>query len=100
MRDVDLVVVKGKTRPVRVFELLDYHDAATFPNLMDVVSHFGEGIEAYRAGRWDRALARFDKCLSLNPRDGLSQTYVERCRLLKTTPPGGDWDGVWIMNEK
>jgi len=100
MRDIDLVVVKGKTKPVRVFELLDYHDGTTFPNLMDVVNHFGEGIESYRAGRWENALTRFEKCLALNPDDGLSRTYFERCQLLKATPPIGDWDGVWVMSEK
>ena len=100
MRDIDLVVVKGKTQPVRVFELLDYHDTASFPNLMDVVNHFAEGIASYRAGHWDKALARFEKCLELNPADALSRTYVERCHFLKATPPLGDWDGVWVMKEK
>ncbi|NBU85108.1 MAG: GAF domain-containing protein, partial [Sphingomonadaceae bacterium] len=79
VRDIDLVVVKGKTQPVRVFEILDFHDNQTFPNLLDVVGHFGEGIADYRAANWDKAIARFEKCLSLNPGDALSQTYINRC---------------------
>jgi adenylate cyclase len=100
VRDIDLVIVKGKTQPVRVFEILDYHDSETFPNLMDVVGHFGEGIQNYRAGRWDDAIGRFEKCLALNPGDGLSQTYVDRCRVMAAKPPGADWDGVWVMKDK
>lgn len=100
VRDIDLVIVKGKTQPVRVFEILDYHDSETFPNLMDVVGHFGEGMQNYRAGRWDDAVGRFEKCLALNPGDGLSQTYVDRCRVMAATPPGLDWDGVWVMKDK
>lgn len=100
MRDIDLVVVKGKTQPVKVFELLDYHDAQTFPNLLDVVGHFGEGIAAYRAADWNKAESRFAKCLELNPTDKLSRTYVDRCQLLRAKPPVGDWDGVWVMTEK
>jgi adenylate cyclase len=100
VRDIDLVVVKGKTQPVRVFEILDYHDAKTFPNLMDVVSHFGEAIAAYRAADWDKAIARFEKCLALNPGDGLSRTYIERCGILRAEPPVGEWDGVWRMKDK
>ena len=100
LRDIDLVIVKGKTQPVRVFEMLDYHDAESFPNLLDVVGHFGEGIADYRAARWDKAIQRFEKCLEFNPDDGLSRTYIERCNLLRTTPPDADWDGVWTMKEK
>jgi adenylate cyclase len=100
MRDIDLVVVKGKTAPVRVFELLDYHDAQTFPALRDVLGQFEDGMAAYRAARWDDAIMRFEKCLSLNPGDGLSRTYIERCRLMQANPPQGDWDGVWVMKDK
>ncbi|WP_068071227.1 GAF domain-containing protein [Novosphingobium lentum] len=100
LRDIDLVVVKGKTQPVRVFELLDYHDAASFPNLGEVVGHFGDGIAAYRAAKWDAAIARFEKCLALNPADTLSHTYIDRCRVLQAAPPVGEWDGVWVMKDK
>ncbi len=100
MRDIDLVVVKGKTKPVRVFEILDYHDAATFPELMDVVNYFNEGMQHYRAARWDRATDRFDRCLQLNPGDALSRIYTERCRYLSANPPDGEWNGVWVMQEK
>ena len=100
LRDVDLVVVKGKTQPVRVFEILDYHDAESFPNLMDVVNHFNEGMADYRGGKWDQAIARFTRCLELNPADGLSHTYIERCETLRASPPEGEWDGVWVMKSK
>ena len=43
IRYIDDVVVKGKTEPVGVREVLDYHTSETFPNLMDVVNHFNEG---------------------------------------------------------
>ena len=100
MRDIDLVVVKGKTEPIRVFEVLDYHTAETFPNMLDVVEYFNDGIRAYRGAEWDKARSRFEKCLELNPGDGLSRTYVGRCDLLQADPPEGQWDGVWVMKEK
>lgn len=100
IRDIDLVVVKGKTQPVRVYEILDYHDAKTFPNLMDVVNHFGAAMEAYRSGDFDKAERGFARCLELNPSDGLSSTYIDRCRYLTAHPPAGEWDGVWVMKEK
>ena len=100
LRAVDLVVVKGKTQPVKVFEILDYHDEGSFPNLMDVVNHFNDGMNAYQAANWDKAIERFNQCLKLNPEDHLSQSYVERCETLKADPPKGEWDGVWVMKTK
>jgi adenylate cyclase len=40
MREVDLIVVKGKTEPVSVYEILDFHTDESFPNLPEVVGHF------------------------------------------------------------
>jgi adenylate cyclase len=100
LREVDLVTVKGKTKPIRIMEILDYHDNSTFPNLMDVVHYFNEGVQHYRAAGWHAASQRFKRCLQLNPGDALSQTYVERCQYLAANPPKRDWDGIWVMKEK
>ena len=94
MREIDLVVVKGKTQPVAVFEVLDYHTEQTFPNLMDVVSHFRDGLAKYRRGEFDLAIKAFEQALGFNPQDTLSQIYIERCHLLPQHPPEGAWDGV------
>ncbi len=99
IRDIDDVVVKGKTEPVRVYEVLDYHTDATFPNLMDGVNHFADGRKNYRAGSWDKAIASFKEVLKANPADALSDTYIERCDHLKAEDPK-DWDGVWVMKSK
>ncbi len=100
MREVDLVVVKGKTKPVSVYEVLDYHTSQSFPNMMDLLGHFSEGLSSYRAAQWDVAIKSFRKALSLNPADSLSATYIERCERMKKKPPGDQWDGVWIMSDK
>jgi adenylate cyclase len=100
MREADRVIVKGKTQPVAVYEVLDYHDESTFPHLMDVVNQFNDGLGKYRAGRWDEAVAAFQEALRLHPDDQLSQIYVQRCLSLKARPPEGPWDGVWVMEEK
>jgi adenylate cyclase len=100
LRDIDLVVVKGKTQPVRVFEILDFHDTESFPNLMDVVNYFSEGMVEYRQGKFHRAIQCFERCLQLNPDDGLSQTYIDRCRALLASPPTDQWNGVWVMQNK
>jgi len=99
MRDVDDVVVKGKTEPVRIFEVLDYHTDASFPNLMEATGHFQEGRKAYRAGDFAKATRAFAEALRLNPSDKLSTTYIERCDTLAGAHPT-DWCGVWTMTSK
>ena len=98
-REVDHVIVKGKTEPVGVYEVLDYHTAETFPNLMDAVNHFRDGIEKYQRGDWKLAVDAFGEALRANPNDALSNTYIERCRVLADDPPA-DWTGVWVMTSK
>jgi len=99
LRDVDIVVVKGKTEPLRIFEVLDYHTPETFPNLMDCTGYFNEAIVNYRAGEWDKSIKNFTKALSANPNDALADTYIERCQQLKANPPE-NWDGIWVMTSK
>ncbi len=98
-REVDYVVVKGKTQPVAVYEVLDYHTPQTFPNLMDAVNHFRDGIEKYRGGNWESAVDAFRETLRANPDDTLAETYIDRCLALKENPPA-DWNGIWLMTSK
>ena len=49
IRYIDDVIVKGKTEPVGVHEVLDYHSTLTFPNLMDTVNYFNEGRRIFNA---------------------------------------------------
>jgi adenylate cyclase len=100
LREIDRVIVKGKTEPVAVFECLDYHDADSFPNLMEVVGAFGEGLARYREGSFERAVEWFEQALRANPDDPVSARYLDRCRALIETPPSSDWDGVSVLSEK
>ena len=103
MREIDLVVVKGKTVPIAVYEVLDYHTVESFPHLMEVLSLFKDGVSKYREMNWDSAQVQFQKCLELNAKDAISQMYIDRCALLRASPPpllDGQWNGVWVMDEK
>jgi adenylate cyclase len=100
VREADQVVVMGKTEPVGVFELLDYHTAETFPNLIDALDVYRSGLEAYKRGDWCRAISFFDRALEMNPKDALPALYNTRCRYLKENPPEKEWDGIWVLTEK
>lgn len=99
-REVDRVVVKGKNVPVSIYEILDYHTDETFPNLREVLNLFKDGLTNYRNRKWDQAIEAFREATQMNPKDKLSEVYIERCRHLKANQPAEDWDGVWVMETK
>ena len=99
-REIDKVIVKGKTQPVSIFEVLDYHNKDTFPNMIEVLGNFNSGVEYYKDARWDDAKKLFKEGLKGNPEDKCSKMYVERCDYMKKNPPKGEWDGVWVMKTK
>ena len=97
-RELDAVRVKGKKRPVRIYELLgEKQDADRF---RPFVEPFEAGLEHYRQGRWDEAIAAFKEVLALRPADYPARLYIERCETLKEHPPEGEWDGVFVMTKK
>jgi adenylate cyclase len=102
-RELDVVVVKGKTQPVAIYEILDYHTEESYPQMTDALRHFKVGLLKYRQQKWNDAAAEFKEVLALNDKDKAARLYVERCDYLKQNPPtapDGAWDGVWVLESK
>ena len=99
-RQADTVVVKGKTQPVLVHELLDFQTPVMFPERDLVLERYALGLKAYQGRSWQKAIECFQSALTLNPRDRLSSIYLERASYLSENEPADDWDGVWQMTAK
>ena len=99
-REVDKVIVKGKSQPVAIYEVLEYHDEASFPNAMEAIAQFNEGVRRYRQCQWQEAIEIFTRLKNQYPDDRLQDIYIERCEHFKQSPPPQDWDGVWQMTSK
>ena len=100
LREMDLIQVKGKTKPVSIYELLDYHTEDSFPNMRSALQAFQAGLQTYRQCKFDEAAKLFAEALTHNPNDGSAQMFIERCAYLKDHHPGDNWDGVWVMKSK
>jgi adenylate cyclase len=98
LRELDLIRVKGKDRPVAVYESLGHR--AHEPELATLLELHATGVAAYRARDWTSAHRAFDEALKLYPTDGPSAVYCQRCTLMSATPPADGWDGVWNLTEK
>jgi len=93
-REIDFLVVKGKTESARIFEVLGLKGEAPEATL-DLIGCFTEALAAYRSQEWDRAETALRGCLELFPDDGPSRLFLDRVRQLRAQLPGEDWDGVW-----
>lgn len=99
-RQLDLLVVKGKTKPVRVYELMGDKSAEKTEELENILSIYQQGLDYYLKKDWEKAINYFKEVLAKKPDDGPSETYIERCQKFKKEPPGDDWDGVFHLKTK
>lgn len=100
LRELDLLRVKGKNKPVRVYELVAETRAGLSNAQLLSLEAYQEGLDHYRAKRWDSAMAAFRRALAADVHEGPSKTYLERCEYFKKHPVPLDWDGVFEMTTK
>ena len=100
-RLIDRVAVKGKDKPVLVYEVLDAYAPEVFNKKRATLETFEQGWELYQNQRFEEAQEKFQECLELTPVDTVASLYVERCQTLISN--GWDaktWDGVNRMETK
>jgi class 3 adenylate cyclase len=97
-REIDLMTVKGKTQPVRIYEVLQERRAAA-PKLEEIVAGFERGLAAYRNRDWKKAREAFAKVAETYG-DEPSAVFLKRAELFEASPPAPAWDGVFAMTVK
>ena len=97
-RRLGAVRVKGKRRPVRIFELRGL--GAPSADEARAITDFEAGVDAFAAQRFDEADGHFQQVLALWPDDPPSLRYLHESHALRAAPPGADWDGVYTATSK
>jgi hypothetical protein len=98
LRRLDLLRVKGKKRPMAVYELIAEGEAE--PGVAELIGRYEAALGEYQAGRFDRAAELLDALGRDYPSDGPTATLVGRVRQLLIEPPGPEWDGVYVAKDK
>jgi adenylate cyclase len=99
VRELDLLRVKGKHQPIRIYELIG--DKSTLPDAVeDKLGQFEGALAAYRRRDFATATNKFKEILEFDPADGPSLAYLERCRILSHETLPDFWDGVYTLTSK
>ncbi|HRY28670.1 MAG TPA: adenylate/guanylate cyclase domain-containing protein [Elusimicrobiota bacterium] len=99
VRQLDLLRVKGKAIPIKVYELIAAKGRLT-DNQKKAFASYEEGLAFYLDRKFEKAAALFKKTQALLPHDGPSDVYLNRCAGYLAAPPPKDWDGVYVMTTK
>jgi adenylate cyclase len=94
VRELDLIAVKGKVEPVRVYEVLEMAGTSLSPEREEALRHFEAGMAAYKGRDWTLAAEYFGAALEADPTDGPSRVYLARAEEYAEAPPPADWDFV------
>ena len=93
--ELDLLAVKGKTEPVKIYTALENFEQGNF------IEDHNQFLSFYRAKQWAEALDHIKKYQSQINEFGIYyDLFLRRIDELKENPPENDWQGVFIADFK
>ncbi len=101
--ELDMVMVKGKTEPERIYALIGDASVAARPEYITLVDRQMAFLLLYRTGGFAEALEIITECVDAASALGWQQSYYEMMRervdsLIDESPV--DWNGVYVAKEK
>ena len=101
LRLLDRVVVKGRSEPISIYEVVDGElDPKVRQLKIDLRADFDNAVALYQDQQWATALSKFSEINIKNPDDKPVQVYIQRLGELFQTPVSTSWDGVWRFKTK
>lgn len=100
--ELDLIQVKGKTVPIRIYALMGDEDIAALAEFKELLSSHEKFLQNYREQNWDFALSHIAQYRQEGggQLDKLYALYEDRINEFKASPPGQDWAGVYVAVTK
>jgi len=99
VRELGLIAVKGKVRPVRIYELLAERSRAP-EELLQWVGDYGRAMELFHGRHWQEAAELFRSLLDRHLQDGPATYYLEWCgECLKNSPLTDDWNVIHMKDK-
>ena len=99
-RFVDKVSVKGKKKPVSVYEIYDGDQNGVAVLKEETKGEFEAGLVLYYDRKFSEASVKFSQVLQKNPEDKAARIYLERCARYMVKGVPEDWTGVETLTKK
>jgi adenylate cyclase len=102
-RELDCIRVKGKHRPVHIYELIGLASESISDEKKQIIELYQKGREYYLNRKFRYAMNEFATILEdIDSNDKAAQLHLKRCEHWLTHPPTDeDWnDGVGTLTEK
>jgi adenylate cyclase len=100
VRKLDTIIVKGKTKPTTIYELIGMREDKLEEPEQNKVNLYNDGLKLYPKRRWKEAIELFYELTMLYPEDVPSKIYLERSKRFLNNPPPEDWAGITVMESK
>lgn len=101
VRELDYIKVKGKDKPVKVYELIGLRDVPLADDKLRTIDLYHKGLELFRERKFRKAWNEFATIIEeVNRTDKAADLYMKRCDRYLQSPPDEDWDGSETLTEK
>lgn len=98
-RLLDKLVVKGKSKPILVYELIARKGDLS-ADRRRIIDLYEEALKLHWERQWDAAEKRISDALSLDPEDGPCARLRIRISDYRMNPPASGWSGEHIRTSK
>jgi adenylate cyclase len=95
-RELDAIRVRGRSAPVKVYELLAVAEQET-PQQVASAAAYAEGLAHWRSREFDAAARCFQRVADV---DKPSALFLSRANAFASHPPASDWEPVHALDGK
>jgi len=89
VRLLDNVIVKGKTCPIKIYELLDFKNSYSRYS-KEFLQKYSDGVNYFYEKKWNEALSIFNEILNKYGFDKPSSIFIDKCQKYIKNPPSDD----------
>ncbi|HEX5636419.1 MAG TPA: adenylate/guanylate cyclase domain-containing protein, partial [Gammaproteobacteria bacterium] len=98
-RELDLVRVKGKDKPVTIYEPIGLVETVD-KSVRTQIKKFHHALQLYRTQKWDDAEQEIFQLHQTEPDRKIYKIYLDRIAFFRQNPPDKNWDGAFTQTSK